>query len=180
MTLIAKILIVASAVGADGKAERKEFKPGEEVTGLSDHDERELLKMKALTDTDREEANGQYDAMRAEHAQREFERERQAVLQKRGSTEMPAGPLTSTDGTGQTGTLANGAGGDGSAGDGQGALGGQDSAIAGDGQGTQGSSAGESAAPAPDASAASAPTPAPAPAPVERSKGTGKGAPKRN
>lgn len=93
MTLIAKILIVASTVGADGKTVRKEFKPGAEVTGLSDHDERELLKMKALADTDREEASDQYDAMRAEHAQREFERERQAVLQQRESTH-PAGPAT--------------------------------------------------------------------------------------
>ena len=43
MTLIAKILIVASTVGADGKTVRKEFKPGAEVTGLSDHDEREFF-----------------------------------------------------------------------------------------------------------------------------------------
>lgn len=178
MTLIAKILIVASTVGADGKTVRKEFKPGAEVTGLSDHDERELLKMKALLDTDREEANDQYDAMRAEHAQREFERERQAVLQKRGSTEPPAGLVASTDGTGQTAALIDGAGGNGAADGGQGDQG---SSNAGDGQGAQDSSnAGESAAPAPDASTASAPTPAPAAAPSEQSKATGKGAPKRN
>ncbi|MEN2386450.1 hypothetical protein [Comamonas sp. A7-5] len=98
MTLIAKILIVASTVGAGGVKVRKEFKPGEEVTGLSDHDERELLKMKALADTDREEASDQYDAMRAEHAQREFERERQAVQQQRESTH-PAGAATPVVGT---------------------------------------------------------------------------------
>lgn len=177
MTLIAKILIVASTVGAGGVKVRKEFEPGTEVTGLSDHDERELLKMKALTDTDREEASDQYDAMRAEHAQREFERERQAVLQKRGSTEPPAGLVSGTDGTGQTASLIDGADGNGAAGDGQGSQGGN----AGDGQGAQDSSnAGQSAAPAPDASTASAPTPAPAVAPAEQPKGTGKGAPKRN
>lgn len=150
MTLIAKILIVASAVCADGKAERKEFKPGEEVTGLSDHDERELLKMKALIDTDREEASDQYDAMRAEHAQREFERERQAVLQKRGSTEAQARPAASSDTSGPASSQLDGAG---------------STDAAGNGEGNQeGRSTGEPAAPAPNASAADATAAPPAPA----------------
>lgn len=46
MALIAKIMVAAMV---DGK--RREFQPGEEVTGLHEHDVEQLTKMGAIEDT---------------------------------------------------------------------------------------------------------------------------------
>ena len=82
----------------------KEFKAGEEVTGLSEHDERELKKCGALTDTETEAMLARRQERIQAHATSQFEHERDLVMAAKASITPPASEAsTDTTSSGDTG-----------------------------------------------------------------------------
>lgn len=82
-------LIANMTIRALLDGERVEFEPGEEVTGLPDHDVRELKASGALYDEAEEAAASRRIAADDRKARAAFDAERQAVIEKRESTATP-------------------------------------------------------------------------------------------
>lgn len=90
MSLIAQIRILAFVVAAEGTApERKEFKPGEEVTGLSAHDETELLKSNALRDSEDDADEAMLEQRQKRRAMTSFHAERERIQAAAESIKPP-------------------------------------------------------------------------------------------
>lgn len=83
--LIAKVRVVVG-VERDGKIERIEFAPGDEVHGLNAHDARELTAAGAVRDLDVERAAAQARASAEAKSAAEFEAARAAVREAHAST----------------------------------------------------------------------------------------------
>lgn len=82
--LIAVTLVIAHVQG-----QRIQFKPGEEVTGLSAHDAAALLRLGSVRDLQAEEVQADDEAQQRAAAQAEFEKTRAGLKAAQDSVKPP-------------------------------------------------------------------------------------------